>query len=238
MTQRTIPKILRSTACAVVLLLAAQAIHAQIGGNVDLTWHILSSGGTSASTGDTVTVGGSLGQFGPGSSSGGGVALVGGFWNPASSAPLAVTLAGFSAVQQGDSVLLTWETASELNNRGFNLYRGVDPSGPDRQLNAALIPSQSPGSSGGYAYTWEDRADLAPGVTYFYWLEDVDIHGAATMHGPVSVDFSAPAAVQLAGLAASSAPGFQPGWPVGLAALLAVLMAGTVVGWRRSMHRQ
>ena len=49
--------------------------------------------------------------------------------------PLAVTLADFSAVQQGDHVLVTWETNSELNNRGFNLYRGTSAAGPDRQLN-------------------------------------------------------------------------------------------------------
>ncbi len=233
MTQRTIPKILRSTACAVVLLLAAQAIHAQIGGNVDLTWHILSSGGTSASTGDTVTVGGSLGQFGPGSSSGGGVALVGGFWNPASSAPLAVTLAGFSAVQQGDSVLLTWETASELNNRGFNLYRGVDPSGPDRQLNAALIPSQSQGSPAGFVYTWQDEADLAAGQTYWYWLEDVSLNGVATQHGPVSVDYVGPTAVTLASVSASPATA-----PDGLAWLWVAGSAGVALGLSRLRHRR
>ena len=42
--------------------------------------------------------------------------------------PQAVTMADFSAAQTGDAVLLTWETVSELENRGFNLYRGVDPS--------------------------------------------------------------------------------------------------------------
>ena len=102
--------------------------------------------------------------------------------------PQAVTLADFSAAQTGDAVLLTWETVSELENRGFNLYRGTDPSAPDRQLNETLIPSQSQGNPGGFIYTWEDRADLAPGTTYFYWVEDVDIYGVATRHGPVSVD--------------------------------------------------
>ena len=113
------------------------------------------------------------------------------------SAPMAVTLADFSAAQTGDAVLLTWETASELNNRGFNLYRGTDPSAPDRQLNETLIPSQSPGNPGGFIYTWEDRADLAPGTTYFYWVEDVDMNGVATRHGPVSVDYSVPTAVRV-----------------------------------------
>ncbi len=113
------------------------------------------------------------------------------------SSPQAVTMADFSAAQTGDAVLLTWETVSELENRGFNLYRGVDPSAPDRQLNDALIPSQSQGNPGGFIYTWEDRADLVPGTTYYYWVEDVDIYGAATRHGPVSVDYGAPTAVRL-----------------------------------------
>jgi hypothetical protein len=69
---------------------------------------------------------------------------------------LAVTLAEFFAQQVSDHVLVTWETASELGNLGFNLYRGVSPAGPDRRLNDLLIPSQSVGNPGGFTYTWED----------------------------------------------------------------------------------
>ena len=123
------------------------------------------------------------------------------------SEPLSVTLAEFYAAQQADAILVTWETASELGNRGFNLYRGTSPAGWDRQLNAALIPSQSQGSPGGFVYTWEDRADLVPGVTYYYWLQDVDTSGAMTMHGPVSVDFGVPTAVTLGGVDASPVAG-------------------------------
>ncbi len=74
------------------------------------------------------------------------------------------------------------------------------PWGNDRagcQLDAALIPSQSQGSPGGFIYTWRDRADLTPGTTDYYWLQDVDLSGATTMHGPVSVDFVVPTAVTL-----------------------------------------
>ena len=46
------------------------------------------------------------------------------------SIPLAVLLAGFNATPQGDAVLVTWETVSELNNQGFNLYRGGSPTAP------------------------------------------------------------------------------------------------------------
>ena len=120
---------------------------------------------------------------------------------------LAVTLSDFHAVQQGDAVLVTWETASELNNRGFNLYRGTSPDGWDRQLNTALIPSQSQGSPSGFVYTWLDDADLVPGTSYYYWLQDVDTSGALTMHGPVSVDYVGPTAVTLNGVQASPAAG-------------------------------
>ncbi len=144
--------------------------------------------------------------------------------------PQAITLADFSAAQAGEAVVLTWETNSELDNRGFNLYRGVSPGAPDRQLNAALIPSQGPGSPGGYIYTWEDRADLVPGVTYFYWVEDVDMNNVATRHGPVSVDYGAPTAVRLQGAGVAAATSPNP-WPVAGAALLA--LAGLIARRRQ-----
>ncbi len=116
---------------------------------------------------------------------------------------LAVTLAEFYAEQVADHVLVSWETASELGNMGFNLLRGTSPAGWDRQLNDLLIPSQSLGNPGGFVYTWEDAADLVPGTSYFYWLQDVDVNGATTLHGPVSVDFVTPTAVTLGGVSAN-----------------------------------
>jgi hypothetical protein len=43
---------------------------------------------------------------------------------------------------QAGGVLLRWETVSENNNRGFNLYRGPGEKGPWVQINNALLPSQ------------------------------------------------------------------------------------------------
>jgi hypothetical protein len=145
--------------------------------------------------------------------------------------PLAVTLADFDAQQVADYVRVTWETVSELNNRGFNLYRGVSPAGWDTQLNSALIPSQSQGSSGGFVYTWDDHAGLVPDTTYYYWLEDVELSGVATMHGPVSVDFVAPTAVTVGRVQASPAAGAAALPLVG--ALLALLTPLAAAGLRR-----
>lgn len=146
---------------------------------------------------------------------------------------LTVTLADFNATQQGDHILVAWETASEIDNRGFNLYRGPSPDGWDRRLNATLIPSQSPGNPGGFSYTWEDGVDLLPGSVYYYWLESVDVYGVTVQHGPVSATFAVPTAVTLGRLAAEAAPSpLATPWALIVAALLAA-GAGLAVQRRR-----
>jgi hypothetical protein len=120
--------------------------------------------------------------------------------------PLAVTLAAFDATAQPDHVLVSWETVSETGNAGFNLYRSEAPDDPGQMLNAALIPAQNPGATSGAAYSWQDFS-VQPDHRYYYWLEDVTLAGAATMHGPVSVDFAAPTAVTLGSVQASPAAG-------------------------------
>jgi len=87
------------------------------------------------------------------------------------SGPLAVTLASFEAQAQTNSILLTWETVSEIDNAGFNLYRSNSSAGPGELQ--AFVPSAAPGSSQGAIYEWTDL-DVQPGVTYFYWLEAID----------------------------------------------------------------
>lgn len=145
--------------------------------------------------------------------------------------PLAVLLANFSAEAQGDGVLVRWETVSEIGNLGFNLWRGVSPDGPDTQLNASLIPSQGPGGTQGYSYQWIDQTNLLPGATYFYWLEDVEINGAVTRHGPVSATFGAPTAVRLSALSAGAVAAGPAAW--GLPALLAASAAAAALLRRR-----
>ncbi len=145
--------------------------------------------------------------------------------------PLAVLLAGFSAQGQADRVLIQWDTVSEMGNLGFNLWRGVSPDGPNTQLNTSLIPSQSPGSTQGYSYQWIDQADLVPGATYYYWLEDIDLNGVVTRHGPVSATLAAPTAVTLGGLSASPGAAASLSW--GLPALLTALSAAAALAWRR-----
>ncbi len=103
-----------------------------------------------------------------------------------SPAPTAVDLARFEAWPERMAIHVEWETVTEIDNLGFNLYRADTPDGPYVKLNEELIPSQAPGAPIGAVYVWLDGT-VQTGRIYYYMLEDVDIYGYTTMHGPVQV---------------------------------------------------
>jgi hypothetical protein len=100
--------------------------------------------------------------------------------------PTAVELARFEGWPEGPAVHVEWETVTEIDNLGFNLYRAGTADGPYVKLNEELIPSQVPGSPVGAVYVWLDD-EVQAGHTYYYKLEDLDIYGHTTLHGPVQV---------------------------------------------------
>lgn len=94
------------------------------------------------------------------------------------------------------------------------------------------MPSQAPGSAQGFAYSYDDTTGQ-PGETFWYWLEDVELNGAATLHGPVSATMQTPTAVTLAtfGAASGGLSTAALAWIV----LLALLVASRLLmSWRRS----
>jgi uncharacterized repeat protein (TIGR01451 family) len=94
-----------------------------------------------------------------------------------------------------DRVLLTWKTGGEANNLGFNVYRELN--GNRVRLNASLVAGSALWMSGalpkhsGKSYNWIDPYAGSAGAEY--WLEDVDVNGTRTMHGPVLVESTASA---------------------------------------------
>lgn len=103
-------------------------------------------------------------------------------------APNFVEMLEMSAVQDANGkVLLTWTTSFETDNLGFNVYRQT-ASGRE-QLNRQLIAGsalftarQQLGS--GRGYRWKDKVRGGEHAQYF--IEDVDLDGTRTMHGPVT----------------------------------------------------
>jgi hypothetical protein len=95
---------------------------------------------------------------------------------------LAVSLLSFSAQKSNNSVVLTWETASEKDNAYFDVERSAD---------AKTWQSMGQVASKGNAqlaqkYTFMDENPLR-GTTY-YRLKDVDMNGKSTYSKILSVD--------------------------------------------------
>jgi hypothetical protein len=97
--------------------------------------------------------------------------------------PTAVTLSSFDARGLDGAAELTWQTASELSNLGFHLYRAFSPDGDYERITASVIPGLGSSPSGA-SYRYTDSA-LTNGVTYYYKLEDIETTGTVTLHGPV-----------------------------------------------------
>ncbi|MEE9501153.1 MAG: C25 family cysteine peptidase, partial [Candidatus Aminicenantaceae bacterium] len=107
--------------------------------------------------------------------------------NEESGLPTAARLISFTATGQDSSVLVAWETAQEVSNVGFNVYRLPANGGSPVQLNSDLIPGLI-SSVKGQKYTFTDT-DVTRGELYYYLLEDVDLAGRGTINGPVCVDW-------------------------------------------------
>lgn len=108
--------------------------------------------------------------------------------------PLAIFLDSFTARWINRSqVRAEWVTISEIDNLGFNIWRGSTPKEPTVKLNKTMIPSCSPGGTQGCSYAYLDtlpRANTKAPSVYYYWIEDVDVNGTITRHGPVGTDGS------------------------------------------------
>jgi hypothetical protein len=101
---------------------------------------------------------------------------------------LAGIVLGIYVLQAGlhPTVVVEWETASELNTAGFNIYRSDNPQGPFDKVNSDLIPA-SPDSLTGGSYSYRDT-QVATSGSYYYQLEDIDFNGNSTLHGPIKVE--------------------------------------------------
>ncbi|MCX5905591.1 MAG: T9SS C-terminal target domain-containing protein, partial [Proteobacteria bacterium] len=80
--------------------------------------------------------------------------------------------------------ILKWETAAEMENAGFNIYRSETADGEFVKINDGLISAKGSATEGA-SYTFVDRR-TERGKTYYYKLEDVDLSGKTTFHGPAS----------------------------------------------------
>jgi hypothetical protein len=87
----------------------------------------------------------------------------------------AVTLVTLSAYwQDANSVIISWETATEFDNAGFYINRSDAQPGPYYRFSE-FIPTQSDGISGAL-YAWIDT-NAVQGGNYYYKLEMINTSG-------------------------------------------------------------
>lgn len=101
--------------------------------------------------------------------------------------PTLVELSSFTATWHGTDVSVAWETATELDTAGFNVWRSTSHADDYVQVNDSLIPSQSPGGAEGASYAFTDT-DVTPGTTYYYKLEELEAGGSSNWYGPTTAE--------------------------------------------------
>jgi hypothetical protein len=95
-----------------------------------------------------------------------------------------IELVAFDAIPKAGKVILNWSTESEIYNAGYNIYRASAEYGEYEKINNALIAAEGSLTQGA-SYAFVD-ADVQNRKTYYYKLEDINLNGTSTMHGPVS----------------------------------------------------
>jgi hypothetical protein len=102
----------------------------------------------------------------------------------------AVTLTSFTATSMSDGrTRLAWRTGYEVDNVGFRVYR--DQNGQRVRITSSIVPgtaligARRGASNGAREYTFSDTAPASDAGPVQYWLEDVDLKGKSTWHGPI-----------------------------------------------------
>ncbi|MBI5375841.1 MAG: SBBP repeat-containing protein [Candidatus Schekmanbacteria bacterium] len=103
--------------------------------------------------------------------------------------PTLITLSSFEAKQSGKKVLITWQTATEIDNLGFNILRSETADGEYVKINKKLIKAKG-SSTKGASYKFKDK-NIEAGKTYFYKLEDIDSSTGPNLSDAVKVEVTA-----------------------------------------------
>jgi photosystem II stability/assembly factor-like uncharacterized protein len=102
-----------------------------------------------------------------------------------------VELISFSAISSGNNVQLNWSTASETNNRGFEIQRSIIPiEGMNPAWEFAGFVNGNGTTTERRNYSFVDRG-LASGK-YVYRLKQIDIDGTSKYSNEIEVEILAP----------------------------------------------
>ena len=100
--------------------------------------------------------------------------------------PLAVEFASFSSSVTGNTAILTWETASETDNLGFEIQRSRNA----KTFEAIGFVKGNQTSQRSHSYRFEDRLNQVG--TYYYRLKQIYLNGISSFSETIQVTVKAP----------------------------------------------
>ena len=102
--------------------------------------------------------------------------------------PLAISLASFTATVADGCIDIFWETATEVDTVGFQLWRSETKNGVYELVPYSYTRSKSVTETRGAAYAFTDCSVVLDGTTdYYYKLEEIDTNNAKEnpFYGPI-----------------------------------------------------
>ncbi|MCH7827132.1 MAG: T9SS type A sorting domain-containing protein [Bacteroidetes bacterium] len=108
-------------------------------------------------------------------------------------APLPVELTSFNAIPKENSVVLFWNTATEINNYGFQVQRKNDKE--KRWNDIGFVPGHG-NSNTPQDYTFVDKNPVGA-TTFYYRLKQIDVDGKFEYSDILQVRLDVPNKVEL-----------------------------------------
>lgn len=109
-------------------------------------------------------------------------------YSPGLDETLPIELSSFTAMLSNlNLVTLQWITQSETNVSGYRIYRNTEADAASASMLNIFIPGTNTSQMQVYVFTDEE---INQDGTYYYWLENLDMDGSSTLHGPISISVS------------------------------------------------
>ena len=98
---------------------------------------------------------------------------------------LPVELSSFTAIPTAEQyITLNWITQSETNLSGYRIFRSTESEISEATMLNVFINANNSSTQSSYSFTDDE---VQTGITWYYWLQVVEMDGTNFFHGPVNV---------------------------------------------------
>ncbi|MBN1999754.1 T9SS type A sorting domain-containing protein, partial [candidate division KSB1 bacterium] len=100
--------------------------------------------------------------------------------------PIPIRLVSFTAERVPEAgIIVKWTPENEINMAGFYIAKCIEKNGTYERIHPSIIPSVGHNHTT-QCYEYMDMEETGE-ATYWYKLEEVDLHGKSSFYGPVGI---------------------------------------------------